>query len=115
MALLIRGGKTKWLGYLGYFSLVFFLSFFICHASILANLNYLLDQKPPVEYTAIIEEKDINTHRRGPTDYRFKVTTNGDTFYLNVNKAEYRQHKVGDEYSFQKYGGAFGVPFYVAE
>ena len=80
-----------------------------------ANLNYMLDQDPPAEYTAIIEEKDINWHRRGPEDYYFEVTADGQSFDLNVGEWTYEKYKVGDEYSFQKYGGAFGVPFYVAE
>lgn len=83
--------------------------------TVLLHLNYALDFDGSVEYTSVIEDKEYERrHKRGNT-YKFKVTAGGESFYLRVNSLEYDRYEVGDEYSFHKYGGAFGVPFYVAE
>ena len=88
-----------------------FLAFWIplCH------LNYLLDFQPPEEIHAVIEEKDITRHRKGPDSYKFELTVDGESFDLEVGKREYKRYEVGDTYTFKEYKGAFGKPFYIAE
>lgn len=88
-----------------------FLAFWIplCH------LNYLLDFQPPAEIHAVIEEKDITRHRKGPDSYKFELTVDGESFDLEVGKREYKRYEVGDTYTFKEYKGAFGKPFYVRD
>lgn len=90
------------------------LSVFLLH-TLLLHLNYALDFDASVEYTSVIEDKEYERRHKGGNIHKLKVTADGESFYLRVNSLEYDRYEVGDEYSFQKYGGAFGVPFYVAE
>ncbi|MBR2609095.1 MAG: hypothetical protein IKC68_05165, partial [Bacteroidales bacterium] len=84
------------------------LMVFLVHTLVL-HLNYALDFDQPTEYTSVIEDKDYERHHKGGNTYKLKVTADGESLYLRVNSLEYDRYEVGDEYSFRKYGGAFGV------
>ena len=105
---------TGWGGRIGSMVLCTVLVFFLCCIS-LCHLNYLLDFQPPAEIHAVIEEKDITRHRKGPDSYKFELTVDGESFDLEVGKREYKRYEVGDTYTFKEYKGAFGKPFYIAE
>lgn len=106
--------KFKFLAILG-LSLCFailFTSIFMLFAS---HLNYLFDTKPPVECEAIIEDKDINRHRKGPDDYELIFTIDGKRITMEVSSEEYHRYDIGDPYTFYRYQGAFNIPFYFEE
>ena len=105
---------TGWGGRLGSLVLCTVLVFFLCCIS-LCHLNYLLDFQPPTEIHAVIEEKDINRHSKGPDSYEFEMTVDGEFVELEVDWLEYQRYEVGDTYTFKAYKGAFGKPFYIAE
>ena len=81
----------------------------------IGHLNYALDIKGPQPCVAVIEDKDIEHHRRGPDTYEFRVTVDGESFDLDVTFVQYHSYEVGDTYTFDRYEGAFGKPFYLAE
>ena len=105
---------TKLLGLIGWLLLfiLIFSAFFYLFSS---HLNYALDFYPPVECEAIIEDKDINRHRKGPDDYELIVTIDGKRITMDVSSEEYRRYDIGDTYTFYRYQGAFNIPFYFEE
>ena len=66
-------------------------------------------------YVEVIEEKDIDRNRKSPDDYEFKLTVDGESFWLEVDAIEYDDYEIGDVYEFKQHSGAFGVRFYVSE
>ena len=90
------------------------LAFFVIEAY-LCHFNYILDFNEPTELQAIIEEKDHDNNRKSPDDYEFKLTVDGESFWLDVDVIEYEDYEIGDVYEFRQYSGAFGVRFYVSE
>jgi len=78
------------------------------------HLNYALDFSQPKQYSEVIVDKEIDYNRRGPVDYEFKLTIDGEQEEIGVPKTEYYKYDIGDTYSFSKYKGAFGVPFYTS-
>ena len=90
------------------------LAFFVVEAYI-CHFNYILDFNEPTEVQAIIEEKDRDHNRKGPDDYKFKLSLEGESFWLDVDVIEYEDHEIGDVYEFRQHSGAFGVRFYVSE
>lgn len=101
-------------GRIGSIALGTLLSFFLIWVS-LCHLNYLLDFHPPAEIHAVIEEKEISRHSKGPDSYEFEMTVDGETFELEVGFFEYLQYEVGDTYTFKEYQGAFRKPFYARD
>lgn len=91
-----------------------FLAFFVVLLS-LCHLNFLLDFNPPVEHHAVIEEKEEDFNRKAPDTYSFRLTVDGESFKLEVDRIEYGRYDVGDTYTFYEYAGAFGKPFYARE
>ena len=79
------------------------------------HMNYLFDTKPPVECEAVIEDKDINRHRKGPDDYELIVTIDGKRVSMEVSSDEYHRYDIGDTYTFYRHQGAFDIPFYFEE
>ena len=98
---------------IGYFFLTLFLSFFISWCFV-AHLNFALDFSTPETFSSVIYKKDI--HRSGKTRYyEFKVQSGDELFDLDVDRFEYNRYDVGDIYYFQKYNGAFNLPFYISD
>ena len=64
---------------------------------------------------SVIVDKEIDHHRKGPDDYEFELVIDGAEVTLSVPQSEYYKHSVGDAYSFERYNGAFGVPFYISK
>ena len=96
------------------FIIIAALAFFVIEAYI-CHFNYILDFNEPTELQAIIEEKDRDHNRKGPDDYEFKLTVDGESFWLDVDVIEYEDYEIGDVYEFRQHSGAFGVRFYVSE
>ena len=107
-------GKEKVWQLILSFIIIAALAFFVIEAY-LCHFNYILDFNEPTELQAIIEEKDRDHNRKGPDDYEFKLTVDGDSFWLEVDSIEYDDYEIGDVYKFRQYSGAFGVRFYVSE
>lgn len=99
---------------IGYFVLIVFVSFFVLWSPII-HLNFVLDFSEPEQCYAIIEEKDIDRLRKSPDIYKFKVSIDGESYSLTVSMLEYEQYKVGDIYVFERYNGAFNMPFYISD
>ena len=104
---------TGWVGRIGSIVVCTCMVFLFCWIP-LCHLNYLLDFEP-TEMHAVIEEKDINRHSKGPDSYEFEMTVDGEFVALEVDWLEYQRYEVGDTYTFYEYKGAFGKPFYLAE
>ena len=96
------------------FIIIAALAFFVIEAY-LCHFNYILDFNEPTELQAIIEEKDHDHNTKSPDDYEFKLTVDGDSFWLDVDVIEYEDYEIGDLYEFKQHSGAFGVRFYVSE
>lgn len=106
--------KAKWGSRIGYFLLTACLISIFSFLAI-GHLNYALDTKGPRPCIAVIENKDIEHHRKGPDTYEFRVTVDGKSFDLDVTFVEYHSYEVGETYTFSYYEGAFGKAFYLAE
>ena len=106
--------KAKWGSRIGFFLLAACVISMFSFLTI-GHLNYALDIKGPQPCVAVIEDKDIEHHRRGPDTYEFRVTVDGESFDLDVTFVQYHSYEVGDTYTFDRYEGAFGKPFYLAE
>jgi hypothetical protein len=109
----IWGNSKVWTSLLS-FVIIAALAFFVIEAY-LCHFNYILDTHEPTEVQAIIEEKDHDRNRKGPDDYSFKLTLDGESFWLDVSVMEYEDYEIGDVYEFRQYSGAFGARFYVSE
>jgi hypothetical protein len=107
-------GKAKVWQLILSFIIIAALAFFVIEAY-LCHFNYILDFNEPTELQAIIEEKDHDHNRKGPDDYEFKLTVDGESFWLDVDVIEYEDYEIGDVYEFRQHSGAFGVRFYVSE
>ncbi len=82
---------------------------------IIANLNYVLDNSKPKEYHAEIRDKRIIDRYRGGDDYEFTVVIDGKMFKREVTSSEYNSYEIGDTYTVNRYNGAFGEPFFMAD
>ena len=107
-------GKAKVWQLILSFIIIAALAFFVIEAY-LCHFNYILDFNEPTELQAIIEEKDHDHNPKGPDDYEFKLTVDGESFWLEVDVIEYEDYEIGDVYEFKQHSGAFGVRFYVSE
>ena len=107
-------GKTHPAAAAGYFLLIVVVVTMATYA-FLPHLNYALDFSKPEQCSSVIREKDWDHRRKGPDDYSFKVTVDGESYYIEVSRLEYERYKVGDTYRFERCSGAFGVPFFVAD
>ena len=81
----------------------------------IANFNYILDKSAPTEYYAEIQNKRRIDKTKGGDDYEFTLAIDGKTFTLEVSSAEYNHYKMGDTYRMNRYAGAFGEPFFIAD
>ena len=81
----------------------------------ISHLNYVLDTTEPTTVEAVILDKDVTRRRKSPDEYSFEIEIDGREFDVKVTYAEYEKYEVGDIYSFKKYNGAFGEPFYISE
>jgi hypothetical protein len=106
--------NAKWISRIGWCLLLAAMMSLLFLFTI-GHLNYALDTKGPQPCIAVIENKDIEHHRKGPDTYEFRVTVDGKSFDLDVTFVEYYSYEVGETYTFSYYEGAFGKPFYLAE
>lgn len=81
----------------------------------IANFNYILDKSAPTEYHAEIQNKRRINKYRGGDDYEFTLTVDGKTFKLKVSSSEFDSYEIGDTYRMNRYNGAFGEPFFIAD
>ena len=79
------------------------------------HLNYVLDTTPPAPCEAVIEDKEIERHRKSLDTYEFIVTVDEKHITLDVSSDEYHRYEIGDPYTFYRYQGAFNIPFYFEE
>lgn len=95
-------------------SLLVALIITIVVSSAISTLNYLLDESEPTEIVAIIEDKDHNRRRKGPDNYELEFLLDGEKVSIDVPSEVYRDSAVGDLFTFYRYEGRFGKPFYMA-
>lgn len=82
--------------------------------SVIVNLNCVLDTKAPEKCEAVIKDKRQINRRKGTDSYEFKISVDGDTFYLDVPYSDFHKYDSGDIYRFTKYQGALDQSFYIA-
>ena len=80
---------------------------------LIIHLNYTLDFSSPQEYTVTIEDKHHIKRRKGKDTYKLELTVDGQTIKQEVDSDDYDAYEIGDDYSVQKYNGAFGKVFYL--
>jgi len=80
---------------------------------LIKHLNYTLDFSSPEEYTVTVEDKHYTKRRKGKDTYKLEITIDGQTIKQEVSSDDYNAYEVGDDYSVQKYNGAFGKVFYL--
>lgn len=95
--------------------LIFAFLFAFGFCMIGTHLNYVLDTTPPVPCEAVIEDKEIEHHRKSPDTYEFIVNIDEKRITLDVSSDEYDRYDIGDTYTFYRYQGAFDIPFYFEE
>ena len=105
--------KHKFWGQVGYFLLTVFLTF-LALGVFAAAANYALDFSEPRPIDIVIEDQDIDRHRKGPDDYQLIFTLEGTEYSVNVPYQEFRRYEIGDTYRIYRYNGALGEPFFVA-
>ena len=87
--------------------------FFMITWTTALNMNYALDISEPVEHTAIIVDKDVDTAGKS-VDYSFILELNGKTIELDVSSSNYYSYEIGDEFIIEYRRGAFNEPFYIS-
>ena len=97
---------------IGIFLIGAFLLFWIS-GLIFGHLNHVLDSSEPVCYVAVIEKKDYDNNRRAPDTHEFRLTVNGDSFYIDVPSGQYYSLDVGDLYVVEYHKGFFNEPYYI--
>ncbi len=107
--------KTKRKGIEILVGIVFSAVFMFLASMYISHLNYILDVSDPVTVKTVIVGKDVQRHRKGPDEYMFCVEIHGESFDIKVSYDEYESFQKGDVYSFEKYNGAFGEPFYISK
>ncbi len=93
--------------------LTFFAAFAISWATA-SNLNYALDTQEPIEYIAVIEDKDMDLNTKSADEYELKLTFDDKTIKLNVSQSEYYAYEIGDKFPIKLYKGAFNDPYYIS-
>ena len=81
---------------------------------VLPHANYALDVTPPQSCTAVIKGKDYTSRTKAADSYEFELLVDGERLDLEVGSRVYKTYEIGDSYTFKKYNGAFGVPFYLS-
>ena len=94
--------------------LICFAMFAVLSWGTIANLNYVLDASAPKECYAEIQDKRVINGYRGD-DYEFTVVIEGKAFKREVTSSEYDSYEIGDTYMVNRYNGAFGEPFFMAD
>ncbi len=87
--------------------------FFIITWTTALNMNYALDIIEPVEHTAIIVDKDVDTAGKS-VDYSFILELDGKTIELDVSSSNYYSYEIGEEFIIEYRRGAFNEPFYIS-
>lgn len=97
-----------------FLSLLVVLMITLLVSSAISTLNYLLDESEPTEIVAIIEGKDHVSRRKGPDSYELEFILDGRKISIDVPSSVYRDCEIGDLFTFYRYEGKFGKPFYMA-
>ncbi len=92
---------------------VFLLSAFITNGSLRAA-NHVFDTEP-VTITVTVEDKYIQSRsKRGDAHYIITQVEEGK-LELDVGRSTYDACDIGDAIQLKRYGGAFGIPFYLPD
>jgi hypothetical protein len=112
----INGGEKKFSkgNKIGIFCIACFVSVFVAWAGI-ASFNYVLDFSEPQAYRVTIEDKDYTRRRKGVDSYEFTITADGKKLDIEVSWREFDSYEIGDTYTVNRYNGAFGEPFFIAD
>ena len=112
----INGGEKKFSkgNKIGIFCIACFVSVFVAWAGI-ASFNYVLDFSEPQAYRVTIEDKDYTRRRKGVDSYEFTITADGKKLDIEVSWREFDSYEIGDTYTVNRYSGAFGEPFFIAD
>lgn len=98
---------------LGVFFIMSFLSFFLCGA-VLNHLNHAFDTGEVQRYECVIEEELYESGSKYSLGgYKFKITVNGESFWIEVPSHDYYSLDEGDTYVVEYHKGAFGEPYYI--
>ncbi len=91
------------------------LAFFFM--SIICNLNYVLDTSEPQEYTLPINEVEYKFGSgKSPGYYKLAFAIDGEEYWIRITKIDQyvNQYRTGDIYTFYRYEGALGEPFFLS-
>ena len=94
--------------------LVTFFAFMISESA-LCHINYICDRTVPSVYELTVEDKELETHSKGETDYILKVRHKGRELEMEVSQSDYYQYEIGDELPVTFYEGFFEKEFYIVE
>lgn len=111
----IHNEKLRPIGTFIGMTLLFAFLFAFGFCMIGTHLNYVLDTTPPTPCEAVIEDKEIERHRKSLDTYEFLVTVDEKQITLDVSSDEYHRYDIGDTYAFYRRQGAFDMPFYFEE
>ena len=98
---------------LGGFLIITFLVFFLS-GILLSHLNHVFDMSNGQRYEAVIEDEVFKTGGKHSLGwYKFKITVNGENFWIEVPPRDYYSLDEGDTYVVEYHKGAFGEPYYI--
>jgi hypothetical protein len=98
---------------IGVFLIITFLVFFLS-GILLRHLNHVFDMSDGQRYEAVIEDERYKTGGKYSLgEHKFKITVNGESFWIAVPSRDYYSLDEGDTYVVEYHKGAFGEPYYI--
>ena len=76
--------------------------------------NHVFDTAEPVSVSAIIQQKYINKSGKTSNYYLVLESDEGE-IKIKVSRREYNNCEAGESLNLKRYGGAFGIPFYLTD
>lgn len=95
-------------------AIVFILSVIVTDGSLRA-VNHVFDTGEPVSVSATVEDKYIQSRSKGRDSHYIITQVEEGELKLDVGSSTYDSYEKGDNINLKRYGGAFGIPFYLTD
>ena len=94
---------------------IIFILLVIVTAGSLRAANHVFDTSEPVSVSTTVEDKYIKSRSKGGDDHYIIMQVEEGELKLDVGRSTYDSYEKGDTINLKRYGGAFGIPFYLPD
>ncbi len=94
---------------------IIFILLVIVTAGSLRAANHVFDTSEPVSVSTTVEDKYIKSRSKGGDDHYIIMQVEEGELKLDVGRSTYDSYEKGDTINLKRYGGAFGISFYLPD